>query len=59
MYSKKFFIELPYETDEFDVYHALRNAGLTYARVKPLHDYCEDKLCPINPQPRMPGEGIG
>lgn len=46
MFSKQFMIELPEEVDEFDIYEALRNFGINYARVKPAVPY----LCREQPE---------
>lgn len=63
MHSKQFMVELPSETDEFDVYAALDVAGLKYARVKPVDRYvcgCRPDLELVHPvTQRKPWEGVG
>lgn len=50
MYSKVFVVELPQEVDEFDVYGALVDAGIKYARVRPMELHCESfPHCPRPP----------
>lgn len=60
MYSKVFVVELVEDTDEFDVYEALRDFGIQYARVRPMERHCQSfPACPSPPPGRKPWEGIG